>query len=197
MLIFIFVNITETPSTPDTVILVEATTETLVTPQVSVAFSKTHLKHMEDEINEIRSKLKELAEMPGNMGLLDAARDKKPVVDMYQILSLSKRVQAAEEGMEKLASMMEDWAKNTQNVQCKYNFNSKYVEIIYLTLQACTTYIIVVDFDPGVKENEEGGTILTGKSSGMGAGSLLGRLTNIEKAVGNIYFTFEVSFYFF
>lgn len=120
--VFIFINVTESPNATDTVVVVEATTETVVTPQVSVAFSKTHLKNMESEIEDIRSKIKELAEMPGNMGLLDAARDKKPVVDMYQILSLSKRVQAAEEGMEKLASMMEDWAKSTQNFQCTYYF---------------------------------------------------------------------------
>lgn len=35
------------------------------------------------------------------------------MVDLFQTLNLSKRIEAAEVGMEKLAYMMEDMVKNT------------------------------------------------------------------------------------
>lgn len=100
----------------DTVILVETVTESISTPHVSVAFSKHHLKQLHEDIEDLRQKVKELEELPSNLGLFKAVKDKNsPIVDMFQLLSLNKRVVAAEEGMKKLGSMMEDIARNTDS----------------------------------------------------------------------------------
>lgn len=55
-------------------------------------------------------------ELPANSGLIEAVRatgeDKSsPVLDMFQILNLTKRLDAAETGINKLASMIEDLAR--------------------------------------------------------------------------------------
>lgn len=98
----------------ETVILVEAVTESISTPHVSVAFSKSHLKQLKDDIDDLKKKVMELAELPSNLDLINASRDKsQPIVDMFQILSLNKRIGATEEGITKMASMVEDLARST------------------------------------------------------------------------------------
>lgn len=65
----------------------------------------------------MKCQIQELVDLPANTGLLQAIRsmeeDKTPILDMFQILSLTKRIDGAEAGMAKLASMMEDLARNT------------------------------------------------------------------------------------
>lgn len=105
-----FVSDTET----ERVILVETVSEAISTPHISMAYSKGHLKQIEDEVEELWKKIKELEELPSNLGLFVAIKDKnQPIVDMFQILTLNKRILAAEEGIKKMGSMIEDLARNS------------------------------------------------------------------------------------
>lgn len=81
---------------------------------MSVAVNVSHFEQLVNELEYLKVQIKELKEMPGNMGLIDAIKstDKSsPVLDMFQILSLQKRMDAAESGMNKLASLVEDVVK--------------------------------------------------------------------------------------
>lgn len=80
---------------------------------------KANFEEMQMEIKTMKQQIQDLTELPENTGLLDALRsmemeeDKSPLVDMFQILSLTKRIDGVEMGISKLASMMEDLAKAT------------------------------------------------------------------------------------
>ncbi|KAF2896223.1 hypothetical protein ILUMI_09953 [Ignelater luminosus] len=98
-----------------TVIVVEPT-DGATTPHVSVALSRVHFDNMEEEIEKLKEDIQELKELPANMGLIEALRNSSvdkssPVLDMFQILTLSKRIDATETGIGKLASMVEDLAR--------------------------------------------------------------------------------------
>lgn len=54
-------------------------------------------------------------DLPSNLDLINASRDKsQPIVDMFQLLTLNKRITANEEGLTKMASMIEDLARQTE-----------------------------------------------------------------------------------
>ncbi|KAK4874929.1 hypothetical protein RN001_014289 [Aquatica leii] len=98
-----------------TVILLESTEPSTTPPpaHVSVALSKVHFENLEDEIEKLKEDIKELKELPANVDLISAIRsaNPSPVLDMFQILTLTKRIEASEEAVSKLASMIEDLAR--------------------------------------------------------------------------------------
>ncbi|XP_076270897.1 uncharacterized protein LOC143202861 isoform X2 [Rhynchophorus ferrugineus] len=106
-----------------TIVVVEpASREKLAdTPKFTIALTKEQLGKLQKDIKDLQKQVKELTEMPGNIGLIDAIRSSKdgsnsPILDMFQILTLVKRLDATEAAMNKLASMMEDLAKGQANL---------------------------------------------------------------------------------
>ncbi|XP_072392147.1 uncharacterized protein [Diabrotica undecimpunctata] len=99
-------------SDDDTVILV--TSQTSATPQFTVTMTADHIDRMEKSIKKLQSKVKELEDLPGNMKLYEALEKQEgtPILDMFQILNLQKRMDAVDESIEKLASMLEGAAKS-------------------------------------------------------------------------------------
>ncbi|RZC33511.1 intracellular protein transport protein USO1-like [Asbolus verrucosus] len=94
-----------------TVVLVESQSRL---PQFSVAVSKSAFDELQEDVSAIKHQIKELTEMPGNMGLIEATRTgSSPILDMFQILTLIKRMDAAETAMEKLHSLMEEIVRQT------------------------------------------------------------------------------------
>lgn len=73
------------------------------------------------DLATLKQQYTDLVQMSSNRDLIDAVRSvhtqgsvqPSPMVDMFQILTLNKRIDAAEIGMQKLASMIEDLAKQT------------------------------------------------------------------------------------
>lgn len=84
---------------------------------MSVAVPKSNFEEMQNDIKVLKQQIQDLIDLPENTGLIEALRtseeDKTPLVDMFQILSLTKRIDGVETGLSKLASMMEDLAKTT------------------------------------------------------------------------------------
>lgn len=104
-----------------TIVVVEPTEEGVQAPHVSVAVPKANFEEMMNDIKTMKQQIQDLIDLPENTGLIEALRtaeeDKSPLVDMFQILSLTKRIDGVETGMSKLASMMEDLAKATAGNQ--------------------------------------------------------------------------------
>lgn len=104
-----------------TIVVVEHTEEGVQAPHVSVAVPKANFEEMMNDIKTMKQQIQDLIDLPENTGLIEALRtaeeDKTPLVDMFQILSLTKRIDGVETGMSKLASMMEDLAKATAGNQ--------------------------------------------------------------------------------
>lgn len=100
-----------------TIVVVEPAEEGVQTPHVSVAIPKSNFEDMQNEIKTMKQKIQDLVELPETTGLIEALRtaeeDKSPLVDMFQILSLTKRLDGVELSLGKLASMMEDLARTT------------------------------------------------------------------------------------
>lgn len=44
------------------------------TPHVSVALSRVHFDTMEEDLEKLKEEIRELKELPGNLGLIDAIR---------------------------------------------------------------------------------------------------------------------------
>ncbi|CAH0563970.1 unnamed protein product [Brassicogethes aeneus] len=104
-----------------TVVVVEQSSKVDQTesPHFSVAVTQDHYDHLMGDIDELKEKVLELSELPANIGLVEALRaagkDKpSPVLDMFHILTLNKRMDAAEQGMEKLGTIIEDLAKEAK-----------------------------------------------------------------------------------
>ncbi|KAK9883282.1 hypothetical protein WA026_001466 [Henosepilachna vigintioctopunctata] len=98
------------------VIIVPTKDDREITPTFTVAVTTEEFERLTRDVHDLKVKYNELTKMSSNTELMKAVRtstDKvaSPVVDMYQILSLTKRVEAAELGMSKIASMIEDLAK--------------------------------------------------------------------------------------
>ncbi|KAF5284380.1 hypothetical protein FQA39_LY17055 [Lamprigera yunnana] len=98
----------------ETVVVVEtADTGGTVAPHVSVALSRVHFDDLEKELQQLKEEVKELKQLPANVDLITAIRSSStsPVLDMFQILTLNKRIDASEEAVNKLATMIEDLAR--------------------------------------------------------------------------------------
>ncbi|KAJ8923160.1 hypothetical protein NQ315_001714 [Exocentrus adspersus] len=95
------------------VIVVESTKDIAEGPTVVV--TKNHFEKLKEEVKKLSKKVRELSELPANADLIGAIRaqhpENTPVLDMFQTLNLSKRVDATEVGIQKLASLVEDLAK--------------------------------------------------------------------------------------
>lgn len=97
--------------------MVEPAEEGVQAPHVTVAVPKSNFEEMQSDIKTMKQQIQDLVDLPENTGLIEAIRsmeeDKTPLVDMFQILSLTRRIDGVETGLSKLASMMEDLARAT------------------------------------------------------------------------------------
>ncbi|XP_031353727.1 uncharacterized protein LOC116178381 isoform X2 [Photinus pyralis] len=96
-----------------TVVVVE-TGSAISTPHTSVAISKANLSNLEKELNDLRKEVEELKGLPSSLGIIDAIRSKETdsqLVDMFQFLTITKRMDAFEGGIHKLAAVVEDLAR--------------------------------------------------------------------------------------
>ncbi|CAG9773747.1 unnamed protein product [Ceutorhynchus assimilis] len=110
---------TESSDSLQTIILVEpASKEKSETPQLGVALTKDQLKQMTTDIKTLQDEVKGLKDLPSSLGLIEACRNSRnstssnsPILDMFQILTLVKRLDATELVVTKMASMIEDLAQ--------------------------------------------------------------------------------------
>ncbi|CAL8125231.1 unnamed protein product [Orchesella dallaii] len=71
-----------------------------------------------EKVARLEKHLDALYQLPGNQELLDKARqDGMSVNDMWQIIQLNNRIAAAEAAIQKMASLIEDLAKNMNRVK--------------------------------------------------------------------------------
>ncbi|XP_056648707.1 rho-associated protein kinase 1-like [Diorhabda sublineata] len=82
-------------------------------PEFTVTMTTEYMNHLEKSVQSLQAKVKELEELPGNLKLYEAIKQEgsSPVLDMFQILNLQKRMDAVDLSIEKLASMLETAAK--------------------------------------------------------------------------------------
>ncbi|XP_030754393.1 uncharacterized protein LOC115881156 isoform X2 [Sitophilus oryzae] len=111
-----------------TIVVVEPASREKVAdaPKFAIAITKEQLNKLQHDIKELQRQVKELTEMPGSIGLIEAIRTSKegsatPLLDMFQILTLVKRLDATEEAMNKLASMMEELAKGQASLAMEHS----------------------------------------------------------------------------
>ncbi|KAF5295166.1 hypothetical protein FQR65_LT10554 [Abscondita terminalis] len=101
----------------DTIVLVEKSTK---------ISSNNKCAALEDaDLEQLREEVKALKDLPANTDLIEALRphNEAPVLEMYQVLSLTKRMDANEVGLKKLASMIEDLAK--EQMECCSNLSHR------------------------------------------------------------------------
>ncbi|CAH1376337.1 unnamed protein product [Tenebrio molitor] len=98
-----------TPADLQTVVVVESQSNL---PQYSIAVSKVTFDDLQNDVDTLKGQIKELTELPGNMGLIEATRKQSgPILDMFHILNLTKRMDANETAVEKMGSLIEDLAQ--------------------------------------------------------------------------------------
>ncbi|XP_025833108.1 uncharacterized protein LOC108734577 isoform X2 [Agrilus planipennis] len=97
----------------ETVVVVEPNEEGIDTPHLTVAVDRNFFENIERDVGVMKLQIKELTDLPSNQGLMEALQSEKttPVLDMFQILNLKKRVDGVEVGINKLGSIFEDLAK--------------------------------------------------------------------------------------
>ncbi|XP_044759238.1 uncharacterized protein LOC123316976 isoform X2 [Coccinella septempunctata] len=101
------------------VVIVATNGDNEMTPSFTVAVTTEAFAKLTGDVSDLKEKYKELTQMSNNSELVKAVRtsvtggESGPIVDMYQLLSLTKRVEAAEMGMAKMASMIEDLARES------------------------------------------------------------------------------------
>ncbi|XP_026481574.1 uncharacterized protein LOC113388408 [Ctenocephalides felis] len=80
--------------------------------------SQENFQSFAERVASIEEHLRALEELPNNKELLEAVRSGQgnPVAEMWNGISLSKRIEAVESGMNKLTSVMEELAKEYTNV---------------------------------------------------------------------------------
>ncbi|XP_044252490.1 uncharacterized protein LOC123003652 [Tribolium madens] len=99
-----------TPADLQTVVVVESQS---TLPQYTVALTKNTFDNLQRDLDTLKLQLKELTELPANMGLIEATRSQSsPILDMFQILHLTKRMDANETALEKIGSLIEDLVKS-------------------------------------------------------------------------------------
>ncbi|CAH0563971.1 unnamed protein product [Brassicogethes aeneus] len=87
-------------------------TRTDTKSQFTMAITQDRYENLVGDIKDLQEKVQELAELPGNLGLVNTIRSEKPspVLDMFHIMKISKRVDALDAGMKKISSLVEDLA---------------------------------------------------------------------------------------
>lgn len=84
--------------------------------QGTSSVAKEKMDYLEEEVNDLRNQIIELRDLPGNLGIIDAVKNfeekSSTVIDVFHMLALQKRIEAAEEGMVKIASIVEDLIKS-------------------------------------------------------------------------------------
>ena len=70
-------------------------------------------KRLEDTVNDLQQKFQALDQIANNPDMIERVRNSKgePLSDMWHVISINKRLDASEEGMEKLTTMMQDLIK--------------------------------------------------------------------------------------
>ncbi|ENN75980.1 hypothetical protein D910_08006, partial [Dendroctonus ponderosae] len=106
-----------------TIVVVEPASKEKIgdSPKFTIALTKEQLGKLQKDLKDLQKQVKELTDLPGNIGLIDAIRTSKdggtsPILDMFQILTLVKRLDATEVAMNKMASMIEDLAKGQSSL---------------------------------------------------------------------------------
>lgn len=94
-----------------------------IPPRYSVAVTTDALEKVQREIKQLQADMRGLKELPSNGDLIKAIRrssvgeakksDSSPVLDMFQILNLTKRMDATDITLEKLFSMVEELTGKT------------------------------------------------------------------------------------
>ncbi|XP_060523196.1 uncharacterized protein LOC132700092 [Cylas formicarius] len=107
-----------------TIVVVEPASKDKIAdpPKFTIALTREHLCKLQADIKTLQQQVQELIELPANIGLIEALRadsaDKaSPVLDMFQILNLAKRLDAMEVAMSKMASMIEYLAREQDGAQ--------------------------------------------------------------------------------
>ncbi|KAG5881849.1 hypothetical protein JTB14_017907 [Gonioctena quinquepunctata] len=105
------------PGTESQVVLVQTSKSQLSGDSQYIAVTKERYEELQDRLGELEDRLAELEGLPADEKIMNAlasdSSEKTPVLDMYQILSLRKRMDAVDESIEKLASMMETVARES------------------------------------------------------------------------------------
>lgn len=87
-------------------------------PQLTICMSQRTITTIQDDITDLKQHIAELMDLPKNCSLLDAMKNKdKPVLEIFQVMSLAKRVDAAESQLKKIGSLIEDLTGEIQYVQ--------------------------------------------------------------------------------
>ncbi|KAF5295168.1 hypothetical protein FQR65_LT10556 [Abscondita terminalis] len=92
---------------PETVVVIET-----ADIQLPPSASQTKVHDLKKDIDKIKLDIRQLKDYPPNSELIQAARSSTPMVDTMQVISLTKRVEACEEAVEKLSSLVEDLIRN-------------------------------------------------------------------------------------
>lgn len=86
-------------------------------PHYSIAITKATFDNLQNDLETCKLQIKELTELPANMGLIEATkRDSGPVLEMFQVLNLTKRMDANEASLAKIGSLLEDFVKSDRSV---------------------------------------------------------------------------------
>lgn len=115
------VNIDDAPADLKTVVVLERD-GTSDDPNAMI-LSKEGMDKLHKEIDDLKQALKELAEMPANRTLIDAIRQSEsgkgaPILEVFQSVSLVKRMDATDEQVEKLAKMLDELIRSNPNLGC-------------------------------------------------------------------------------
>lgn len=83
------------------------------------AFVADNTMPLEDKVAKLEKHLEALYQLPSNQDLLEKAQlgNSMSVNDMWQIIQLNNRIAAAEAAIQKMASLIEDLAKNMGRVK--------------------------------------------------------------------------------
>ncbi|XP_044748636.1 uncharacterized protein LOC123309538 [Coccinella septempunctata] len=88
-------------------------------PAMTLAISTSQLQTMERNIRSLQKEVSDLRALPSNNELFKAVKAKAgeptPILDMYQILTVTKRMEATEQAVIKISSFVEDLAKYVQS----------------------------------------------------------------------------------
>ncbi|CAG9854042.1 unnamed protein product [Phyllotreta striolata] len=99
------------PAPGGQVVLIQS--ETPPEAQFTITMTTEYFEQIEKSIANLETQIKELQDLPGNLKLVESVKqgDKTPVLDMFQMLNIKKRMDAIEESMTKVASMIESAVK--------------------------------------------------------------------------------------
>ncbi|KAK7002584.1 Glutamine-rich protein 2 [Biomphalaria glabrata] len=88
---------------------------------INVQSKPSPYHRLEKDVSDLKKQMEELHKLPSNKQLhertLGSADAERPVSEMLQTLQLKKRVDANDEGLNKLASLIEDLMKDVKNLK--------------------------------------------------------------------------------